>query len=144
MSQRSRGGFSTEVMIALSLAAILIAVGAPVYSNYRKDSRRQEARAALEAVLAAEEAYYRGSRGGPNGRAAYTLDRVVPPSEAGSHPLKLESDPTPALADWDVLVTQADERGFTAIATGRDGGRAAGLTEKLTHMRTGETRWDEN
>lgn len=136
----------------LSIAAILVAVGAPVYSNYRKDSRREEGRAALEMVLAAEQAYYRSGPSVPGGRSApggqergatFTTDRLVPPPEAASHPLKLDSDLTAVLAIWDIRVTEADAHGFTAVAAGRAGGPAAGLMVKLTYSRAGETRWEE-
>lgn len=128
----------------MSLAAILVAVGAPVYMNYRRDSRLQEGRGALEMVLAAEQVYYRSARSGPGGTPSYATDRMVPLPEAATHPQKLECDLTGVLAEWDIRVTQADGSGFTAVATGRAGGPAAGLVIRMIHTRGGETRWVES
>lgn len=143
MPRASRGISLTEIIIVMSLAAILVAVGAPVYSNYRRDSRLQEGRNALEAVLAAEQIYYGGASGGPGRNATYVTDHLVPLPEAASHPQKLECDLTSVLTEWDIRVTQADANGFTAVAAGRAGTPAAGLALKLIHTRGGDTRWEE-
>ena len=144
MARGARGSSLTEIIIVMSLAAILVAVGAPVYSNYRRDSRLQEGRNALEAVLAAEQIYYGSARSGSGGSATYVTDHLVALPEAASHPQKLDCDLTSVLGDWDIRVTQADTNGFTAVATGRAAGPAAGLVMKLIHTRGGETRWEEN
>ncbi len=128
----------------MSIAAILVAVGAPVYSNYRRDSRLQEGRTALEMVLAAEQACYRAAQRGTPGSATYVLDRMVPISEAAAHPQKLACDLTPVLAEWDIRVTRADRSGFTAVAIGRAGGPAAGLVIRMIYTRDGDTRWEES
>ena len=138
MERSGRAFTLTEVLIVMSLAAILLAVGAPVYSNYRRDSRLREGRSALEAVLDAEQDYYR------KGKASYTTDRLVPRPQSAPPVQKLECDLTGLLARWDIRVIQADAHGFTAIATGRLHGPAAGLQVKLIHTRGGETRWEES
>ena len=144
MARSARGSSLSEIIIVMSLAAILFAVGAPVYSNYLRDSRLQEGRTALEMVLAAEQTYYRVTRSGPGGAATYATDRLVPLPETAVHPQRLDCDLTAVLVEWDIQVTQADGHGFTAVATGRPGGPAAGLMIKMIYTRGGETRWEES
>jgi type IV pilus assembly protein PilE len=57
---RNKGaGFSLiELMVAVSIAGILLAIAIPSYSSYMRRSRRTEARSALVDLAGREERYY--------------------------------------------------------------------------------------
>jgi type IV pilus assembly protein PilA len=68
MKKRStQQGFTLmELMVVIVIVAILAAVAVPLYINYVRDAQRTEAKAAIGAIVTAEQVYYQ-----KNGGVAY-------------------------------------------------------------------------
>jgi type IV pilus assembly protein PilA len=64
---RNEEGFTLmELMVVIVIVAILAAVAVPLYINYVKDAQRTDAKAAIGAIITAEQAYYLKSPGFTN------------------------------------------------------------------------------
>ncbi len=74
MHKDEKGFTLMELMVVIVIVAILAAVAVPLYINYVNDARRTEAKAAIGAIITAEQAYYLKSPGlpGTNGVPTYT------------------------------------------------------------------------
>jgi prepilin-type N-terminal cleavage/methylation domain-containing protein len=56
---RNQKGFTLmELMVVIVIVAILAAVAVPLYINYVKDAQRTDAKAAIGAIITAEQSYY--------------------------------------------------------------------------------------
>jgi type IV pilus assembly protein PilE len=132
--KREKGFTLMELMVVIVIVAILAAVAVPLYVNYVKDAQRTEAKAAIGAVLTAQQTYYQ-----VNGTylAAETF-------RAGAAGQQLNCDLTDALNNWNISVTAGDANGFTVLATGKTGTSTAGRSVQLTRSRTGQDVWTEN
>ena len=58
MHRNEKGFTLMELMVVIVIVAILAAVAVPLYINYVKDAQRTEAKAAIGAIITAEQAYY--------------------------------------------------------------------------------------
>ena len=58
MHRNEKGFTLMELMVVIVIVAILAAVAVPLYINYVKDAQRTEARAAIGAIITAEQTYY--------------------------------------------------------------------------------------
>lgn len=98
-----------ELMVVIVIVAILAAVAVPLYINYVNDARRTEAKAAIGAIITAEQAYFLKS---PDllgtGVPTYTDDRAALET--------LGLDIADADQTWDFTI-DGDENGFTVSAT---------------------------
>jgi len=134
MLKNQKGFTLMELMVVIVIVAILAAVAVPLYVNYVKDAQRTEAKAAIGAVITAEQTYYQ-----VNGK--YATDTFTP-NAAGQ---VLNCDLTDALNNWTIAVTTADVNGFTVVATGKAApAPTAGRLVQLVYTRTGQPAWTEN
>ena len=117
-------------MLFRSLAAVAV----PLYVNYVKDAQRTEAKAAIGAVITAQQTFYQ-----VNGR--YLATETFRAGAAGQ---QLNCDLTDALSNWDIAVTAGDANGFTVVATGKAGASTAGRLVQLVRSRNGQDVWTEN
>ncbi len=98
-----------ELMVVIVIVAILAAVAVPLYINYVNDARRTEAKAAIGAIITAEQAYYL--------RSPDLLGTGVPTYTADVAELqRVGLDITDADQTWDFTIT-GDENGFAVTAT---------------------------
>lgn len=58
MGRNEKGFTLMELMVVIVIVAILAAVAVPLYINYVKDAQRTDAKAAIGAIITAEQAYY--------------------------------------------------------------------------------------
>jgi prepilin-type N-terminal cleavage/methylation domain-containing protein len=65
--RRNEKGFTLmELMVVIVIVAILAAVAVPLYINYVKDAQRTDAKAAIGAIITAEQSYFlKGQTGTP-------------------------------------------------------------------------------
>jgi prepilin-type N-terminal cleavage/methylation domain-containing protein len=74
MHRNEKGFTLMELMVVIVIVAILAAVAVPLYINYVKDAQRTEARAAIGAIITAEQTYYLKSPGfTPNAAPIYAV-----------------------------------------------------------------------
>jgi type IV pilus assembly protein PilA len=74
MHRNEKGFTLMELMVVIVIVAILAAVAVPLYINYVKDAQRTEAKAAIGAIITAEQTYYLKSPGfTPNAAPTYAL-----------------------------------------------------------------------
>ncbi|MFM7231086.1 MAG: type IV pilin protein [bacterium] len=132
--KREKGFTLMELMVVIVIVAILAAVAVPLYVNYVKDAQRTEAKAAIGAVITAQQTYLQ-----LNGR--YVGGETFRANATGQ---TLNCDLTDALKNWDIAVTAGDANGFTVVATGKVGASTAGRSVTLVYSRTGQTAWTEN
>jgi Tfp pilus assembly protein PilE len=120
-----------ELTVVIVIIGILAAVAVPLYINYVKDAQRTEAKGAIGAVVTAEQTWYQV-------HSTYIMDTFI--QDPTHHPGQtLNCDLTDALNNWDISVTQADESGFTVVATGKSA--AAGLAQSFVYTRSGQSTW---
>ena len=132
--KREKGFTLMELMVVIVIVAILAAVAVPLYVNYVKDAQRTEAKAAIGAVITAQQTFYQ-----VNGR--YLATETFRAGAAGQ---QLNCDLTDALSNWDIAVTAGDANGFTVVATGKTGASTAGRLVQLVRSRNGQDVWTEN
>lgn len=132
MLKKQQGFTLMELMVVIVIVAILAAVAVPLYVNYVKDAQRTEAKAAIGAVITAQQTYYQ-----VNG--TYTTDTFTP-NAVGQ---KLNCDLTDALNNWDISVTVAGTQGFTVVAVGKATGPTKDRKVTLIYSRTGQPDWQE-
>ena len=66
MHRNERGFTLMELMVVIVIVAILAAVAVPLYINYVKDAQRTDAKAAIGAIITAEQSYFlKGQTGTP-------------------------------------------------------------------------------
>ena len=87
---REKGFTLMELMVVIVIVAILAAVAVPLYVNYVKDAQRTEAKAAIGAVITAQQTFYQ-----VNGR--YVPNETFTAQAAGQ---SLNCDLTDALTNW--------------------------------------------
>jgi prepilin-type N-terminal cleavage/methylation domain-containing protein len=58
MHRNEKGFTLMEMMVVIVIVAILAAVAVPLYINYVKDAQRTDAKAAIGAVITAEQTFY--------------------------------------------------------------------------------------
>ncbi len=131
--KREKGFTLMELMVVIVIVAILAAVAVPLYVNYVKDAQRTEAKAAIGAVITAQQTYYQ-----VNG--LYFAPETFTVGAAGQ---QLNCDLTDALSNWDIQVTQGDANGFTVRATGKAGSSTEGRLVQLARTRNGQDVWTE-
>lgn len=131
---REKGFTLMELMVVIVIVAILAAVAVPLYVNYVKDAQRTEAKAAIGAVITAQQTFYQ-----VNGR--YVPNETFTAQAAGQ---SLNCDLTDALTNWDIAVTAGDANGFTVVATGKGTAPTNGRLVQLIYSRTGQPSWVEN
>lgn len=135
MHKNAKGFTLMELMVVIVIVAILAAVAVPLYVNYVKDAQRTEAKAAIGAVITAQQTYYQ-----VNG--IYVDSENFAPNAAGQ---KLNCDLTDALTNWTIQVTAGDANGFTVVATGKGApAPTSGRLVQLVYTRTGQPAWTEN
>ena len=134
MNRREKGFTLMELMVVIVIVAILAAVAVPLYVNYVKDAQRTEAKAAMGAVITAEQTWYQ-----LNGTY---IDDTFTPNAAS--PQKLNCDLTDALTNWSINVSGSGTTGFTVVANGKPGAPTSGRSVTLVYSRTGQPVWTEN
>ncbi len=134
MRKTERGFTLMELMVVIVIVAILAAVAVPLYVNYVKDAQRTEAKAAIGAVITAQQTYYQV-------KGTYVASETFVPNATGQ---LLNCDLTDALTNWNIAVSNGDLAGFTVLATGRSGTPTAGRSVQLVYTRTGQPAWTEN
>ena len=102
MRRNAKGFTLMELMVVIVIVAILAAVAVPLYINYVKDAQRSEAKGAIGAVITAEQTYYQA-----NPATGYTNTMS-----------NLNVDLTDVSHNWTIVVSSADQNGFTVTATG--------------------------
>jgi prepilin-type N-terminal cleavage/methylation domain-containing protein len=132
MKKRAQGFTLMELMVVIVIVAILAAVAVPLYVNYVKDAQRTEAKGAIGAVITAEQTYYQV-------KGTYITDSFTPNMQP---PQQLNCDLTDALNNWSIVVTTADNNGFTVVATGK--GTTAGRSVTLVYSRSAQPVWTDN
>ena len=134
MRRTERGFTLMELMVVIVIVAILAAVAVPLYVNYVKDAQRTEAKAAIGAVITAQQTYYQV-------KGTYVPSETFVPNATGQ---LLNCDLTDALTNWNIAVSNGDPAGFTVLATGRPSTPTAGRSVQLVYRRTGQPDWTEN
>jgi prepilin-type N-terminal cleavage/methylation domain-containing protein len=71
MKRNEKGFTLMELMVVIVIVAILAAVAVPLYINYVKDAQRTDAKAAIGAIITAEQSYYLKSSQLAPGTPAY-------------------------------------------------------------------------
>jgi type IV pilus assembly protein PilA len=137
MLKREKGFTLMELMVVIVIVAILAAVAVPLYVNYVKDAQRTEAKAAIGAVITAEQTYFQLN---PNGGTPQYANDTFQALGAGQ---VLNCDLTDALKNWTIHVEGANANGFTVIAEGIAGGPTEGRSVTLVYTRTGQPQWTE-
>jgi len=102
-----RGFTLMELMVVIVIVAILAAVAVPLYLNYVNDARRTEARGAIGAIITAEQTHRQQNP------TYVTADFTGTGLDAA-----LNCDLQEAAHNWNIVVTAADENGYTVTATG--------------------------
>jgi len=75
MHRNEKGFTLMELMVVIVIVAILAAVAVPLYINYVKDAQRTDAKAAIGAIITAEQSYYLKSTQDPDSpQPSYTND----------------------------------------------------------------------
>jgi type IV pilus assembly protein PilE len=113
----SHGHTLADLLVALAIVALLATVAVPSYRAQLERGRRAEARAALLAIAAAQEAHYLECR-----RYASSLDAGSAPS---CDPPRLRLPATTADGAYSIEVIDADASGWSARATARPSGLQA-------------------
>ena len=135
MRTREQGFTLMELMVVIVIVAILAAVAVPLYVNYVKDAQRTEAKAAIGAVITAQQTYFQVNGTYLNSET-FTLNAVGQ---------RLNCDLTDALTNWNISVTLGNANGFTVVATGKPApAPTAGRLVQLVYSRTGQPVWTEN
>lgn len=132
MKRNAKGFTLMELMVVIVIVAILAAVAVPLYVNYVKDAQRTEAKGAIGAVITAQQTYFQ-----LNGR--YCANETFTTNAAGQ---TLNCDLTDALANWEIAVSNGDDKGFTVIAIGK--GKNSGRRVQLDYSRTDGPHWSED
>ena len=103
-SARARGFTLIEVIIAMAIVAILVAVALPTYRDHMRKSRRAEAQAYLMAVASRQQQFLLDTRAyvtdvatvgiaqPANVAAAYIV--TIPPMAAGAPNFRIVATPT--------------------------------------------------
>ena len=134
MRKREQGFTLMELMVVIVIVAILAAVAVPLYVNYVNDAQRTEAKAAIGAVITAQQTYYQI-------KGTYVASETFTTNAVGQ---VLNCDLTDALTNWDISVTLGDANGFTVLATGKATAPTKGRSVQLKYTRTGQPAWTEN
>lgn len=113
----SQGHTLADLVVALAIVALLATLAVPSYRAQLERGRRAEARSALLAIAAAQEAHYLECR-----RYASTLDANGAPS---CDPPRLRLPATTVDGAYAIEVTAADANGWSARATARPSGAQA-------------------
>ena len=75
--RRNEKGFTLmELMVVIVIVAILAAVAVPLYINYVKDAQRTDAKAAIGAIITAQQSFFLKSQTGTPSFAA-DIDALV-------------------------------------------------------------------
>jgi prepilin-type N-terminal cleavage/methylation domain-containing protein len=64
MHRNEKGFTLMELMVVIVIVAILAAVAVPLYINYVKDAQRTDAKAAIGAIITAQQSYFLKSQTG--------------------------------------------------------------------------------
>lgn len=130
MQKRERGFTLMELMVVIVIVAILAAVAVPLYVNYVNDAKRAEAKAAIGAIISAEQAYYQV-------KSAYASEQYTAANNGlGNNPATgLKCDLQDAVHNWTFDVA-ATATGFTVTADGVVGKDTEGRKVVLTYSRT--------
>ncbi len=76
MHRNEKGFTLMELMVVIVIVAILAAVAVPLYINYVKDAQRTDAKAAIGAIITAEQSYFlKGQAGTPTFTA--DIDQLI-------------------------------------------------------------------
>jgi prepilin-type N-terminal cleavage/methylation domain-containing protein len=135
MNRNQRGFTLMELMVVIVIVAILAAVAVPLYINYVRDALRSEAKAAIGAIVTAEQTYFQlNPDGGEQAYVDVAADGFV--QNPTSSTQVLNCDLTEALNNWSFLVNNSSADGFTVVAQGKDGKPTAGLYVSYTFSRT--------
>jgi prepilin-type N-terminal cleavage/methylation domain-containing protein len=73
MHRNEKGFTLMELMVVIVIVAILAAVAVPLYINYVKDALRTDAKAAIGAIVTAEQSYYLKSSQDSPGSPKYAV-----------------------------------------------------------------------
>lgn len=132
MKKHEKGFTLMELMVVIVIVAILAAVAVPLYVNYVNDAKRAEAKAAIGAVITAQQTYFQV-------KGTYLPTETFVPNPT---PLTqtLNCDLTDALTNWDISVSNGSATGFKVTATGKTTS-TTGLTVTLDYSRTGPAVW---
>lgn len=131
MKRNERGFTLMELMVVIVIVAILAAVAVPLYINYVRDAQRTEARAAIGAIISAEQVYFQN----PVNTSTYlnTAANIAAIQTA------LNVDLTEATQNWTISIAPfgANTNGFQVVAVGIAGRPSAGLGVTYFHSRNG-------
>jgi type IV pilus assembly protein PilE len=108
--RRNEKGFTLmELMVVIVIVAILAAVAVPLYINYVKDAQRTDAKAAIGAIITAEQSYFlKGQAGTPTFAA-----NMQPLVDAGVLDQAFKAD---VEKRWTVTFPTGDADGFSVRA----------------------------
>jgi type IV pilus assembly protein PilE len=113
LATRKPGGFTLiELMIAVAIVAILMAIAIPNYQNQVRKSRRTSAKTALLDVAGREEKYY-----ATNNNYPASLSSVGYTNVDGSGALQVPNNTNEDYYSVKISLATAPATGFTATAT---------------------------
>jgi type IV pilus assembly protein PilE len=135
-SRWTRGFSLIELMVAVAIVSILLAIAVPSYSAYVKKSRRGEAEATLVDIAQREQQYFLDQRA--YAATVATVGATVPPDLNAFYTFQICQTTVPCTAPGGVPPT------YAVIATPVAGSAQAGdpvLTIDSTGAKTPTTVW---
>ena len=110
MKRNEKGFTLMELMVVIVIVAILAAVAVPLYINYVKDAQRTDAKAAIGAIITAEQSYFlKGQTGTPT--FTQSIDDLV---TAGVLDAAFKAD---VAKRWTITFPTGDADGYSVSAT---------------------------
>ncbi len=111
MHRNEKGFTLMELMVVIVIVAILAAVAVPLYINYVKDAQRTDAKAAIGAIITAQQSYFLKS---PPGQVPQFAADLATLRTAGVLDLGFTAD---IAKRWTIVMTGGTD-GFSVTATG--------------------------
>ncbi len=128
MHRNEKGFTLMELMVVIVIVAILAAVAVPLYINYVKDAQRTDAKAAIGAIITAEQTFYLKSP--PGSVPAYAGDL----STLQTAGLLDEAFIKEVRSRWPTVTMSGDGSGFSVKLTGTD----ASVWVQYDYAKTGD------
>jgi type IV pilus assembly protein PilE len=133
MHRNAKGFTLMELMVVIVIVAILAAVAVPLYINYVKDAQRTDAKAAIGAIITAEQSFFlKGQTGTPT-----FADNMADLVTAGVLDAAFKAD---VEKRWTITFPTGDENGYSVRAVSKSDNTVV-VTYDYTKAGGGE--WDK-